>query len=1175
MNRSPTTGPRTHTRPRRTLVALLQAVGALGAFAVTLGALPWLLWHATAAITPSAWEAARHLLDRQDTGALALLAVCMVGWLAWASFLLSVLLEIPAQLRGVRTPRLPGMQISQRAAAALVGSLLVLLPTGTALAASPAQAAPRAATSVSAEAAPGPRTQVQTATHTGGAQAPQARHDTYTVRDTRPAESLWSIAERLYGHGEAYTHLTDANEGRTMADGRTFHADAPIYPGWVLQLPADVPRLDTTPGPTSTTTPDASHERSQMPAETAHAGRTHVVEPGDTLTGVAREETGNAANWPTVYEASRSTQPGGLPRITDPDVLLPGQRLTVPAQLPTGPGASAEHAHGHGRPSTPHRGERGHNASSGGAQTASPPTRQQEHPAGPSAHQGENKEKDSGRERPGTDARHPAPPSASASTQPSAPSRESDGSSGRSPSAGAQPSVPAEQPPASPTTRPPAAGTAPSATRQPPQDAPGSPVSARTTLRAFALLAGVITASLLARRLWQWRTRRPGQQVPAHEPVPVEVALEEAAHDGARGVQRLQTALRLLAQQPAGEGPPVLRAARITDDSVQVLPEDLGAAVQAPFTTARAGWWLLPHTTDLPTPNEAGAGEPPYPAMVTLGATGTGELLLADLTAWQVLLIDGDREERAQVMAAMATELAIGPCADYLEVLTCGMGPMAADLRTLGVRYVADPRIAAGEFAQRILEAHQDPAARGYPYLVLCAADAEDDILWQLAETLSRAEQLTPCALILPAAAADVFPDADILDAATDGPQRVDAVGADLMLQRLDPASLAELARACAHTEQPADEPQGVWEHVPPEPVAAPGPAVPPLSTVPAPAGTGETDGLAAAAEPDDVTGPGPSAGQPTGFQALLAASTVPGPSDLRPAPAAEEQPEAGPAIGPRFRIPVAHALTAPERLGPLPKIDADRIVAEAGAHHGAPRLRVLGALAMDNLPNGPAGPRLVELAAHLLLKPGSSADRLCEDLGDAEPWSPRTLSARLRDLRSALGTDPDGTLYIPHRSSRSAPYTMTGVQCDWHDFERLAELGLSRGPDGLPYLERALALVNGVPLNAHPATWMTGIRTRMQTDITNIAHTVASHRTQDGPHQDLPSARTACHTGLTVDSYCEWLHRDLMRAEAAAGNHTGLRAAIDTWQEMTSNLPPGQADRATSALVDELLNAS
>ncbi|WP_372350946.1 hypothetical protein [Streptomyces sp. KL116D] len=42
-------------------------------------------------------------------------------------------------------------------------------------------------------------------------------------------------------------------------------------------------------------------------------------------------------------------------------------------------------------------------------------------------------------------------------------------------------------------------------------------------------------------------------------------------------------------------------------------------------------------------------------------------------------------------------------------------------------------------------------------------------------------------------------------------------------------------------------------------------------------------------------------------------------------------------------------------------------------------------------------------------------------------------------------------------------------VRCDWWEFERLATLGLTRGEDGLPYLERALALVDGIPSASTP----------------------------------------------------------------------------------------------------------
>ncbi|MET8213688.1 hypothetical protein ABZT51_49165, partial [Streptomyces sp. NPDC005373] len=248
MNRSP--APASARRPRRTAGLLLRAVGALVALVLTVGGLPWLLWQASVALAPGGWDGLQHLFTRQDTGSVALLAVCLIGWLAWASFILSLLLEIPAQLRGVRAPRLPGIQVSQRAAAALVGSLLVLLPTGTALAASPAEAAPRAETAVTAAAQPGADVRATSHTETATAgdavrQASSSVQDTYTVRGTRPAESLWSIAERLYGTGEAYTHIAQANEGQRMVDGQTFHADAPIQPGWILHLPAEVPRIDT------------------------------------------------------------------------------------------------------------------------------------------------------------------------------------------------------------------------------------------------------------------------------------------------------------------------------------------------------------------------------------------------------------------------------------------------------------------------------------------------------------------------------------------------------------------------------------------------------------------------------------------------------------------------------------------------------------------------------------------------------------------------------------------------------------------------------------------------------------------------------------------------------------------------------------------------------------------
>ena len=58
------------------------------------------------------------------------------------------------------------------------------------------------------------------------------------MRDTRPADSLWSIAERQLGSGERWQEIADLNKGRVMDDaGRRFDADRPIHPGWKLLMP--------------------------------------------------------------------------------------------------------------------------------------------------------------------------------------------------------------------------------------------------------------------------------------------------------------------------------------------------------------------------------------------------------------------------------------------------------------------------------------------------------------------------------------------------------------------------------------------------------------------------------------------------------------------------------------------------------------------------------------------------------------------------------------------------------------------------------------------------------------------------------------------------------------------------------------------------------------------------
>ncbi|MFC5910134.1 hypothetical protein ACFP3V_23305, partial [Streptacidiphilus monticola] len=127
----------------RQLVSLLRAAGALVTLAALLLGLPGVLALGTIAVgrqaPPGPLGGFWQMLTSPDNGNLFLWALVVVGWAAWAAFALSVVVEIPAQLRGRVPRRLPALGWSQRLAGGLVGAVLAVLPSAAgALAATPA-----------------------------------------------------------------------------------------------------------------------------------------------------------------------------------------------------------------------------------------------------------------------------------------------------------------------------------------------------------------------------------------------------------------------------------------------------------------------------------------------------------------------------------------------------------------------------------------------------------------------------------------------------------------------------------------------------------------------------------------------------------------------------------------------------------------------------------------------------------------------------------------------------------------------------------------------------------------------------------------------------------------------------------------------------------------------------
>ncbi|MBA4866229.1 LysM peptidoglycan-binding domain-containing protein [Streptomyces sp. PSKA54] len=1133
----------------RTLARVLKAVLSLIVLAGVVAGLPLLLAFATPVVWAISHDDVMHLLNRQDTGAAFLMLLIAVGWAGWAQFAFCAVRELAAQLRGLTWHAPRGLGASQRAAAALIGSILVLLPAGSALA-TPAQAAP----AQTAARLPGQAQAERSldADQHAASTVSTSETPTYTVREVRPAESLWSIAEKELGDGECWRDIAELNEGRTMVDGQVFRANSFLQPGWQLRLPAaasaDDARAHAAGGIVAQTKDSAP-----LTADEEEHAATVTVKPGDYLSKIAEEKLGDGNQWPELFKASRGKpQPGDLAQITDPDVIYAGQQVTVPGTQPD-------------KHDLPQQDEDG-DASGGEGRT--PPAAEEPD---------DEKEPDEG------DAQAPAPsrptapaPEASAPSTPTSRPTQQPGQGHGAPSAtprpgtgtsSAAPSASAESSTSNTTSSPTA--TAP---RAPAPSAAGSPLQLRTVLGAGALLAAAVTGALAVRRLLQRRRRTPGQKITiAPEPSAAEAQLSAGAEPA--GAARLDIALRTLAHHLAQDGDrelPRLRAARIGAHSLDVLPDDLAQEPKAPFTAGRNGWWTLP--ADAVLLNEVAARDvpPPYPGLVTMGSTETGELVLLNLAAVPAVLLDGNLVHITEVCTSLALELGMSPWASEVEVVTIGFGEdLPQLLPTSRIAHMRQPAHALRDLTERLLEAHQMPATSHQPYLLLCASTLDADTAWQFADVIDKADSV-PVTLIAPASSAAAhFPEVEILNASLSKPQRLNYAGIDVTVQRLEHAAYQQITTALALSGQPAHPAEGPWRDVPHEPDSA---------RRPEPLTAKETTVRAT----DTVHSPSSSAldiSCSEGFPALLAAIADPPGPRLLPAMDAPGQAETEAEAEEELAddAPDTDAAPTPSSQAAAPThVRRETSGTTIEAHDGhAPEIRVLGPVEVTGVTSTGHGPRQAQLAALLYFRPGRTADALCADMDPLTPWLASTLNARLQGLRRALGNDLAGNAYVPRRRTGDDPYQLSpAVRCDWTRFLQLAEHALPHGPAGLPDLEKALGLVRGRPFGSRPLPWAEPYQQEMITRIIDVAHTVATYRTPAGPHHDLTAARQAIVTGLDVDESAELLYRDWMRIEHTAGNRTGLHTAITRLQQINRALDCS-LEIETEQLINDLLGGS
>ena len=300
----------------------LRGLVALVVLAVLIGALPWALlqfgdWPIHG--LPSG-EQLRDLSDSlvSDTAVFAVLTVA--AWLVWAVFMVSVVVESSAAVRGIQAPKLVLAGPLQRCARGLVAALVlaVLIQHGSRSPAAGAASGTWIAQPlpVALDAVAATTELIATAQDPPTITVASKTQPSDQVVTVRAGDSAWSIAETRLGDGMRWRHLWETNRGVTQPDGRAWTDPQIIRVGWQLRIPTA--RAATTAEPT---------------------GVVHTVVRGDTLSGIADADLGDPARYTAIFQANRDVeQPDGR-RLDDPDLILPGWDLRLPGAATPAPPA--------------------------------------------------------------------------------------------------------------------------------------------------------------------------------------------------------------------------------------------------------------------------------------------------------------------------------------------------------------------------------------------------------------------------------------------------------------------------------------------------------------------------------------------------------------------------------------------------------------------------------------------------------------------------------------------------------------------------------------------------------------------------------------------------------------------------------------------------------------------
>ncbi|MGW6571886.1 LysM peptidoglycan-binding domain-containing protein [Streptomyces sp. NPDC054945] len=1164
----------------RTPLRLLRALLGLAVLAALIAGIPLVLL--AVGYQPTDFVGGWSLLTQQDDGRLFYTVLTTIGWIGWALFTLSALVEIVALFRGRKAKRIKGLGGMQSFAGLLIGGLVLLAPT----AASAATTGP----AVAATAVQSAGTSSTAAAPAAAAASEQDTWPTHTV--TGDSELPWDLAEQYLGSGPRWKDIAALNPSiPQLAAGDQF-----VPKGAVIRLPADAniaKPAAPVPAPAQAapeTVPPAQQPAQAGPtgAEPAPAQAEHTVQSGENLWGIA-DKHGNPEDWPKIFEANKGKPLPGGGTFDNPDLIVPGQELTLPTATAPAPAPDTRPA----------------------PDTKTPP-------------------------KPGTakDAPTPAAPAPSKAATPA-------------PAASAPSTAPTTAAPA------PAQGGQRADTAQQVQDTDEALAPAAVWMGAGALAAALIGTLATRRVLQQRRRRPGRRiPMPTGSAAATEQGLRSVQHPTGFDLLDATLRTLALNLATAGRDLPVVTAVVLHEHKVE-LHLDSDVPPMKPFsgTAGRTDLWTCAASSpDLADHDALQGADAPYPALVSLGWDGSGRLVLVDLEYVGVLHLDGDTDHARHVLQAIAVELASTPLPGHLEITaladtapglddaapervarTQALTDALTELRSHGT----DQRralAALGAPSLRAARLHEDAGGSWTPHILL-AADLPETTETEELFDLMTGEPRVAGAVVTSSGSAVVAP-TDGWTLHCEGPDETIVLpgsGLPIKLQGLSDPHFADaielLTLSASTTDVPARdewlddlldldeeledqrrpgqeassddlEESGDDEGAPePDPIAgadedgmpaeyadiereelettetetgAPtgetgaAPVQPAAPTAESPADPAErgASGPTLADLFDPPAAPLPASAPPPAMPETTAAAPVL--TKEEPAPA-----EAGPAAG--SPLPAPLPVQVP---GPAPTADD----AEA-PYTTAPTVLLLGRVVIE----GAAGridsnrqSAAVELVSYLALNPGADHHAIDDAL-----WPGRLVNKQMRNAvisrtRSWLGKNADGDAYFPRvQDTGDSRYRLApAVTCDWRNFQYLARIGLARhDEDGELALRRALALVRGRPFAAidpQRYAWAEPVVQEMVSAIADVAYELSTRRREAA---DYAGALWAAHQGLLAAEENELLHRQVFLAYHAAGDVAALREAAARLARINEGLGGGvDMEAETAQLLSTLL---